>query len=100
MHNAREKFAEADVRIVGISYDDVKILKTFSDAQDLEITLLSDDGSKVIKAYDLLFQRGLPQPATILIGKDGKIQAKLSREGYRARHSVDELLEVASKIKS
>jgi peroxiredoxin len=40
--------------LVGISYDSVEILKTFSDQHGISFPLLSDTGSATIKAYGIL----------------------------------------------
>ena len=40
-------------------------------------------------------QSGIPHPGTFIIGKDGKIIAKLAHEGYRNRHTADEIIKAA-----
>ena len=80
-----------------MSYDNVKTLKTFSKTKKIEFTLLSDEGSKMIKAMDLEYQRGLPYPGTIFIGTDGLIKGKLFEESFKVRPSVDDLLKKADE---
>ncbi len=94
-----EKFKALNSQVVGISYDAVPVLKTFSDAQSIPFPLLSDEGSKTIQAFDLHFQRGLPHPGTVLIDQGGVIRAKLFQEGYQTRHTTDELVAAAEKLK-
>ena len=89
---------ETETRIVGISPDSSETLKKFSAENGIHFLLLSDPGSKTIKAYKLLASRGLPHPGTILIDKSGIIRAKLFRDGYRARHSNEELIGIAKGI--
>jgi len=66
---------------------------------------LSDTGSKAIRAYDLLNKEakgragGVPYPGTIFIDKDGVVFAQLFLDGYRERHSLDELLKAAKADK-
>ena len=98
LRNRREELQSAGIEVIGISYDPVDVLKKFSDQEEIPFWLLSDEGSKTIHAYDLHFQRGLPQPATVLIDQQGTIRATLSREGYAARHSVEELLAAAKSL--
>ncbi len=101
----------AGVKVVGISYDSVEILKTFADKQKITFPLLSDPESKTIIAYALKNQEtvgkkfgkvdldGVPYPGTYLIDKDSVVRAKLFVEGYRERHSVEELVKAAGKLK-
>ena len=94
-----EKFQTANVQIVGISYDSVDILKKFSDSEEIAFLLLSDEGSKIIKDYGLYFKDGLPHPGTVLVDRDGVIRAKLFKEGYRDRHTNEELLSAVEELK-
>ena len=94
-----KKLNTAGVQIVGISYDSVDILKTFSDSEEIPFLLLSDEGSKTIKEYGLHFKDGLPHPGTVLIDKSGVIRAKIFKEGYKTRHTIDELVTAAEKLK-
>jgi peroxiredoxin len=81
------------------------VLSKFADKRKITFPLLSDAGSKTISAYGLLNKEakgkaeGIPYPGTILIDKDGVIQAKLFLDGYKDRHSTDELIKAAQAIK-
>src|SRR5437667_12906731 len=96
----------AGLQIVGISYDSVDILRGFAEKRKITYPLLSDDGSKTIIAYGLLNKEakgkaeGIPYPGTFLIDKDRVIRAKLFLDGYRERHSIDELLKAVEAIKN
>jgi peroxiredoxin len=67
--------------------------------------LLSDPGSKTIKAYGLLNKEakgkaeGIPYPGTMLIDREGVIRAKLFLDGYRERHSKQQLIKAVREIK-
>ncbi len=93
-----EKLNAAGVQVVGISYDSLDILKKFSDSEEIPYLLLSDEGSKTIDEYGLLYQGGLPHPGTVLIDQSGVIRAKLFERGYRIRHTNDELVAAAEKL--
>ena len=99
-----KKLEAAGIQIVGISYDSVKVLSGFSDKRKIQFPLLSDPDSKTIRAYGILNEeakgrtKGIPHPGTFLIDREGIIRAKLFRDGYRQRHSTDELLEAAKAI--
>ena len=100
------KSIEAEgIQLVGISYDDTKILKAFSDRMKIAFPLLSDPESKTIDAYHIRNEaakgraEGVPNPATFILDRDGIIRAKLFLEGYRERHTTDALIEAAKSIK-
>ena len=73
--------------LVGISYDEPEVLGKFVTRRKIEFPLLSDTGSRTIKAYGLYRedtsgrQQGIPHPLTIVVGTDGMIKAKLGFEG-------------------
>jgi peroxiredoxin len=101
----------AGVNLVGISYDSVEVLKGFADRQKITFPLLSDPESQTIIAYSLknkemvgkkfgkINVEGIPYPGTLLVDRDGIIRAKLFVDGYRERHSVDDLLKAAATLK-
>jgi peroxiredoxin len=51
---AKARFEKQGIRLAGISYDSVEILKFFSDRRKIEFPLLSDPDSKIIRAYQVL----------------------------------------------
>ena len=91
---------KAGITPVAVSYDSVKTLARFAKDKSITFPLLADEGSKVIAAYKILLfpgrkgsrMAGLPHPGTIIIGRDGKIVAKLAHEGYRDRHTGEEII--------
>ena len=96
---------DAGVQIVGISYDDTKVLRSFSDRMKIAFPLLSDPGSKTIDAYHIRNEaakgkaQGVPNPGTFILDQEGVIRAKLFLEGYRDRHSTGALIEAAKAVK-
>ena len=111
MQRDLRKIEEAGVKVVGISYDSVDVLKEFAEKREITFPLLSDPESKTIIAYSLKNKEtagkkfgkvdldGIPYPGTLLVDKEGVIRAKLFVDGYRDRHSVDELVEAAERLK-
>jgi peroxiredoxin Q/BCP len=101
-----KKIEDAKIRLVGISYDSPEILKAFTDEHKISFPLLSDPESKVIDAYHLRNedvrprsrQDGIPHPVTVLLDKEGVVRAKLAYD-VRKRHSTEELLAAAEKIR-
>ena len=96
---------DAGFSVVGISYDSVDVLSKFADKRKITFPLLSDPGSKTIKAYGLLNKEaagkaeGNAYPGTIVLDRDGKVRAKLFVEGFRDRHTARELLEAGRDIR-
>ena len=111
MQRDLKKIEDAGVKVVGISYDSVEVLKTFADKQEITFPLLSDPESKTIVAYALKNKEtagkkfgkvdldGVPYPGTYLVDKGGVVRAKLFVDGYRERHSVEELVKAAEGLK-
>ena len=94
----------AGVQLVGISYDDPAVLKRFSDRSKIAFPLLSDPGSKTIEAYHIRNEaakgraEGVPNPGTFILDRSGVIRAKLFLEGYRDRHTSEELIKAAKAV--
>ncbi len=95
----------AGVQIVGISYDDTKKLKTFSDRHKITFPMLSDPESKTIDAYHIRNEAakgkavGVPHPGTFILDREGVIRAKLFLEGIRDRHTTEALVKAAKTVK-
>ena len=93
------------IQVVGVSYDPVQVLSGFADKHQITFPLLSDSGSKTIRAYGLLNKEatgkaeGIPYPGTMIIGQNGVIRAKLFLEGFRNRHTTEALIKAAKEIK-
>jgi peroxiredoxin len=82
------------------------VLAKFADKHKITFPLLSDPDSKTISAYGLLNKEakdtkveGIAYPGTMLLDKDGVIRAKLFVEGFKERHSTDDLIKAAKSIK-
>jgi peroxiredoxin Q/BCP len=101
-----EKIEAAGIQVIGISYDSVAVLKKFSDGNKIMFPLLSDPGSNTIDAYHIRNEaakgkaEGVPNPGTFIVDKTGVIRAKLFLEGYRTRHTTDELIRAAKAIQN
>jgi peroxiredoxin Q/BCP len=99
------KIEATGTQIVAVSYDSVEVLKKFAERRKITFPLLSDPGSATIKAYGILNvdakgrSEGIPYPGTFILDKQGVIRAKLFLEGYRERHSTDELLKAIAAVK-
>jgi peroxiredoxin Q/BCP len=92
---------DAGVQLVGISYDDTKVLKTFSDRNKIGFPMLADPDSKTIEAFHIRNEAakgkadGVPNPGTFIVDREGVIRAKLFLEGFREGHTSEELVKAA-----
>ena len=74
-----------------LSYDAPEILDQFAKKQSIAYMLLSDEGSKMIDAFDVRdpqygedsMAHGVPQPVIFIIDSNGTVQGSLALEGYR-----------------
>ncbi|HUT48494.1 MAG TPA: peroxiredoxin family protein [Alphaproteobacteria bacterium] len=96
-----------EVRALGyevavISYDSLSAIKNFSEGRGIKYTLLSDKGSKIIRAFGLLnedhapgtFGHGIPHPIVFAIDPKGVIRHRFSEATYRRRPDIDVVLKV------
>ena len=91
------------IQVVGVSYDPVQVLSGFADKHQITFPLLSDSGSKTIRAYGLLNKEAtgkaeIPYSANrVVLGQNGVIRAKLFLEGFRNRHTTEAFIKEAAK---
>ena len=105
------KIEESGVRVVAISYDPVEALHRFAEKRGITFPLLSDPDSKVITEYALRNKAtvgkklgninldGIPYPGTMIVDRDGVIRAKLFVDGYRERHSTEDLIKAVMVLR-
>lgn len=101
---------EAGINVVGVSYDSVEVLKSFSDKSGIEFPLLSDEDSKLIDALGIRNKamdgkkfgpnnlEGVPYPGTYVLDEDGVILGKLFVTRYQDRHESEDLIELVKKV--
>jgi len=93
-----DEIAATKTQAVAISFDSVEVLKEFAESSGVNFPLLSDPDSAAIRAFGIHNEKGLPHPGTYVIGADRKVLAVMFFDGYRKRHSAEELLEVIGEI--
>jgi len=97
-----KKFEDAGIQVVAVSYDSVDVLAKFAEEKKITFPLLSDPESKTIKAFGILNKEGtgraagVPYPGTFIIDAKGVVQNKVFLDGYRQRHTTDELIKAAA----
>lgn len=96
--------------MVAISYDPTEVLKRFSEKNEIEYPLLTDEGSKVIDAFGIrntamdgkMYGKndltGIPFPGSYVLDKDGVILGKIFLERYQERHATAALIELVGKV--
>jgi len=88
---AKERFEKQGIKLAGISYDSVEILKYFSDRRKIDFPLLSDPDSKIIRMYQALNAEavgpnlGMARPGYFFIDPEGMIREKFFEAKYRER---------------
>ena len=86
--------------LAAISYDKTDTLAQFATKQQVNYTLLSDSGSKMIDAFGLRdpnyakdsFAYGVPTATVLVIGKNGVVKQKLSTNDYKIRPDNQKIL--------
>ncbi|MDX2143295.1 MAG: peroxiredoxin family protein [Rhodospirillaceae bacterium] len=99
--------AKRGYTLAALSYDAPEVLATFAKQRGIAYTLLSDQKSAMIDAFDLRdpqypvgnVAHGVPKPAIFVIDANGVVQAKLAEEGYRVRPLVDDMLAAVDGVK-
>ncbi|MFT7599161.1 MAG: peroxiredoxin [Acidimicrobiales bacterium] len=105
LQEALPKFAEANIKVYAISYDEVGAQADFADNHGTTFELLADVGSKVIRQFGILNTSvsehevpyyGIPFPGTYLVDESGVVTAKFFHRGLAQRSSAEAVLDAAS----
>ena len=83
-----------------MTYDGVAVLERFAGRAGIGYKLLSDRGSKIIEAFDLLDPGpskstpwyGIASPMILAMDADGIVRQRFSTQGYRDRPEVGAVL--------
>jgi peroxiredoxin len=95
---AKARFEKQGIKLAGVSYDSVDILKFFAGRRKIEFPLLSDPESKIIRAYQVLNSeaigpnQGMARPGYFFIDTSGTIREKLFESKYRERLTGNDVL--------
>ncbi len=99
IRNSESKLKEAEIVVLGISTDPVKMLKKFEEKEKLNFTLLSDPDHKVIQAYGSWGPKSFMgknydgiHRQSFLINKEGKIIHVMHKVDTKTHH--DDVLAV------
>ena len=86
--------------LAAVTYDRVAALARFAGRSGIGYPLLSDEGSRIIKAFDLLDPGparstpwyGIAKPMIVVIDAEGVVRQRFSTEGYRDRPEAGAVL--------
>ena len=95
-----DDLSERGYALATISYDSTDALASFRARENISYTMLSDEGSAMIDAFDLRdpnygeesFAYGVPRPAILVIGSDGTVRVTMVETDYRVRPDNDDIL--------
>lgn len=76
------------------------MLRNFAERHHITFPLLSDEGSKTIRAFGILNEEaepgtpfyGIPHPGTYIIDPDGRVVAKYFEGDFRQRYTASDIL--------
>ena len=103
---AIDDLAKAGWSVKALSYDSPEVLERFAADNELNYTLLSDEDSSEIDAFNLRNTEvragtradGIPHPAVVFVGSDGNVAGVLREKGFRERPQVDAILDMVTKL--
>jgi peroxiredoxin len=92
--------------VTAISCNSPEVLDTFTKANSITYSLMSDPGSKAIDAFGLRNEamngkarfEGIPHPIILFIAKDGTVKAKLYEEAYQKRPTGEVVVQKARTL--
>ena len=85
--------------IFAVSYEPADKLKKMREAEKLgaSFTFLSDPNGLLSAHYSGKYDQGYLKPATVVVGKDGKITFATSLVDYKIRPAAAEVLKAVQK---
>ncbi len=100
MQHNRQRFAEQGLNIAAISYDSPQVLRDFAARKGITYPLLSDAGSRTIRALGILNETipagtpffGIPYPGTFIVSAAGIVEAKYFEDDFRERYTSGDIL--------
>lgn len=100
LNRNREEFRKRGIGIAAISYDSVPVLQHFAQRKGIEIPLLSDPDSKLVRQIGILNEQvpagspfaGIPHPGTFLLDRHGLITEKYFEDDFRQWYTASAIL--------
>jgi len=101
LEESLDKYTDAGLGVVAISYDSVDILKSFSDRMGgFSYPMLADPDSEIIETYGIRNPNpapgsrtdGMAFPGTYIVNTDGIVQEKFFEDSHRIRPTAETVL--------
>lgn len=98
----KEKFADKEVEVLGVSGDTVESHQKFKEKEQLNFTLLADPDGKIAKAFGVKLLAAVPSIVTerwtFVIDQDGKIAYK--NDKVDAAKDAEQVLKVVDELRT
>jgi hypothetical protein len=101
-----DEIRRSGLGLAAISYDARSVLADFAGRRGITFPLLSDPGSKVIRAYGILnttvaetdrLQYGIPFPGTLIVDRGGRVTSRFFEAAYQERDTVASIMARAGR---
>jgi hypothetical protein len=98
LQNAKQRFEKQGIKLAAISYDSPAILKDFADRHHIEIPLLADPDSQIIRSFDVLNaeatgkDKGMAHPGFFYLASSGVIREKYFETKYTDRFTPNNVI--------
>jgi AhpC/TSA family/Thiol:disulfide interchange protein DsbD, N-terminal len=98
LQNAKQRFEAQGIKAAAISYDSQAILKDFAERHKIDVPLLADPDSKVIRSYQVLNEKadgmtkGMALPGFFYLDQSGVVQEKYFEENYANRFTANNVI--------
>src|SRR5262249_2351975 len=100
LQSKRNEIQQQGLGLAAVSYDSPDVLKHFAERKGITFPLLSDQGSKVIRAFGILNEAapagtpfaGIPNPGIYIVDPGGRVTAKHFEEAYTERYPASDIL--------
>ena len=98
LQNAKQRFEAQGLKVAAISYDSEAIMKEFASRHKIDVPLLGDPESKVLRSFHVLneqatgFTKGMAFPGYYYIDAEGVIREKYFEENYVNRFTPNNVI--------
>ena len=98
LQNAKHRFEAQGLKLAAISYDSPAILKDFAERHSIDLPLLADPGSEIIRSYKVLnaeakgMTKGMAHPGFFYIDESGVIREKYFEAKYTNRFTANNVI--------
>jgi peroxiredoxin len=97
LQQAKAEFEAKGIHVASITYDSEAILKEFSARKGITYPMLSDTGSKIIRAFAILnpegkgYAAGIPYPGIYYISPNGTVQKRYFESEFSDRFTPNDI---------